>query len=178
MKHEFWEEERLEFSCTRCSACCGGAPGFVFLSLNDLASLLAHTGLEFPEFFRLYAKFVDNGTGLSVSLREKQNFECIFLGRNGCEVYEARPIQCSTYPFWQGIVDSLKDWQQESSDCPGIGIGDCVSPERIKKAILDRRLQGILSLPYGFDPSIDALPSVPEVSSLQSINSFSTEKKT
>jgi Fe-S-cluster containining protein len=40
---------------------------------------------------------------------------CIFLdtGTNQCRIYEARPTQCRTYPFWPSIVASVQDWNDE-----------------------------------------------------------------
>ena len=40
---------------------------------------------------------------------------CIFLDRstNQCRIYEARPIQCRTYPFWTPIMASVATWNAE-----------------------------------------------------------------
>ena len=40
---------------------------------------------------------------------------CIFLDKhtNQCQIYEARPTQCRTYPFWPSIVESVQDWNDE-----------------------------------------------------------------
>jgi hypothetical protein len=32
---------------------------------------------------------------------------------NQCRIYQARPIQCSTYPFWPNILESEAAWDEE-----------------------------------------------------------------
>jgi len=39
---------------------------------------------------------------------------CIFLQDDKtCSIYEARPVQCRTYPFWPRIMKSREAWRQE-----------------------------------------------------------------
>jgi len=40
---------------------------------------------------------------------------CVFLDAFGkCSIYEVRPVQCSTYPFWPSLVDRREDWEDEA----------------------------------------------------------------
>jgi len=147
----------LRFSCVKCSSCCRGAPGYVFLSKSDLARLLDCLHLDFPRFFRDYCTLVDSGIGLSVSLAEKDNYDCVFWSDRGCSIYDSRPVQCSTYPFWSNIVDSPEEWKSESARCPGIGRGELRSRHYIEDRLYERRSAGTIILEYGTDPeSIDA----------------------
>ena len=41
----------------------------------------------------------------------------------GCEVYDRRPRQCKSYPFWSANVVSREKWEKEGDACPGIGSG-------------------------------------------------------
>ena len=68
-----------------------------------------------------------------ISLKEKENYDCIFLSDTGCKVYDARPLQCRTYPFWKGIADSPESWKGEMKSCPGIGKGRCYSTKEVKE---------------------------------------------
>jgi len=47
---------------------------------------------------------------------------CIFLKNGRCSVYDARPTQCRTYPFWPGIVARQDDYWREARHCEGIAI--------------------------------------------------------
>lgn len=69
-----------------------------------------------------------------VSLTEFSNGDCTFFDpkSRGCKVYDARPLQCRTWPFWRSNVASEKDWKEVQRDCPGAGHGDLVSVEEIE----------------------------------------------
>ena len=96
------------------------------------------------EFLSLYTRDVDYGLYYLVSLKEKDNYDCIFLGENGCSIYEGRPLQCRTYPFWPSIVESRGNWESEKNSCPGIGKGTVVD----KKTILEMLDKTKNNVPY------------------------------
>lgn len=147
MDTPFWKEG-LRFECTRCSGCCRHEPGFVFLSAYDIQRLLVACGLEFRQFIDTLLRTVDIGTGNAICLKEKANNDCILWGETGCTVYESRPVQCSTYPFWQGVVESADDWAREAESCPGIGRGLMRPGERIAECLLERRVNRPLTIAY------------------------------
>ena len=129
----------LRFECTQCSFCCTGSPGYVWLSDADIDALCAFLGMDFQEFAKTFCGYVEVEGGFALSLREKAHYDCIFLEAGNCSVYTARPIQCRSYPFWEEILDSEKNWKEEAAYCPGIGKGDFVPPQRIAEAVLARR---------------------------------------
>lgn len=128
---EFWTDG-LRFTCTRCSHCCRHESGFVFLSTNDLDHLAQALAISPQECIERYCRWVPFGAVDHLSLREQPNKDCVFWRDGGCSVYEARPTQCRTYPFWSTIVDAEESWRREASECPGIGIGGVVKPEEIE----------------------------------------------
>jgi Fe-S-cluster containining protein len=81
------------------------------------------------EFIRRYCRWAPDGEGRErLSLKEKANYDCIFWS-NGCSFYEARPLQCRTYPFWPSMLSSRKIW--DAMSCPGMGRGTLHSREEI-----------------------------------------------
>ncbi|HOX33865.1 MAG TPA: YkgJ family cysteine cluster protein [Spirochaetales bacterium] len=149
--------EGLRFACARCSSCCRGGPGFVFLAKSDLSRLLGFLHLAFPAFYRDYCTLVDTGMGMALSLAEKANYDCVFWTADGCSAYEARPIQCSTYPFWPSLLDARESWEEEAAHCPGIGRGELRTRRFIEDRLYERRAAGTVVLAYGSDPeSMDA----------------------
>ena len=54
---------------------------------------------------------------------EKDNYDCI-LWENGCSLYEHRPSQCRTYPFWAWIVKDKETWDDVATECPGMRAAD------------------------------------------------------
>lgn len=85
------------------------------------------------EFFEKYCRWADYYYGDEViALQEKKNYDCI-LWDNGCSAYEARPVQCSTYPFWAWMVKDKEMWDECAKDCPGMNKGKLWTFEEIEK---------------------------------------------
>src|SRR5262249_55307052 len=127
---EPWYEDGLRFRCTRCGHCCTGAPGFVWVTEEEIADLAALRG-ECPEET---AGLYTGAVGRRRSLREKANGDCVFYDRErGCTVYAARPRQCRTWPFWESNVRTPADWAQTCRVCPGSGQGDLIPAEEITR---------------------------------------------
>jgi len=106
-------------ACASCEGrCCTGESGYIYVSRAEIEKIAALLKLTINEFGveYLFKK------GYKYSLKEQVHegsHECIFYDResNGCRIYEARPSQCISFPFWDYFktrVDELKD------ECPGI----------------------------------------------------------
>lgn len=116
-----WFEDGLRFKCTGCGQCCTGSPGYVYLSLPDLERLAAHFQLSPQEFAKQYTKDVDGQYAL---LDHADSNDCIFLKDKKCTVYEARPTQCRTFPWWIYHLREPKEWEEASKRCEGINHPD------------------------------------------------------
>lgn len=126
-----WYRDGLAFECTRCGACCTGAPGYVWVSPEEIARLAAQRGDTIPEFTRRFVRRV----GQRLSLIEKPGGDCIFWDRAaGCTVYPARPTQCQTWPFWSETIETPAAWEAVTRVCPGSGRGQWFSLEEIEAA--------------------------------------------
>src|SRR5436305_33396 len=126
-----WYRDGLAFECTRCGACCTGAPGFVWVTPEEIARLAESLGESVEQFGRTYLRRV----GHRYSLIEKPGGDCVFWSHEaGCTVYPARPTQCQTWPFWPDNLESPSDWERTTSVCPGSGRGQWFSLEEIEAA--------------------------------------------
>ena len=130
-----WYSNGLRFECTQCGNCCKnhGDYTYVYLTTPEVEAIAAKLELEAEVFLKDYCE-VENGW---VTLRMDQP-ACRFLGEdNRCGIYEVRPRQCSTWPFWR---ENLKEevWKGSVKDCcPGLDKGELTSaPEA--KAIADK----------------------------------------
>jgi Fe-S-cluster containining protein len=124
-----WYRDGLSFECTRCGACCTGAPGFVWVDAREIARLAGFLGLSVEQFSKRYVRQV----GERFSLIEKPGGDCIFWEKSaGCTVYPARPVQCQTWPFWPENIESPADWEHVESTCPGSGKGRWFSVDEIR----------------------------------------------
>jgi Fe-S-cluster containining protein len=116
----------------------------VFLSPQDLATLTQAARLTEDEFLRRYCRSVDLGLARRVSLREKPNLDCILWENSGCSRYEARPLQCRSFPFWSACVTSRQEWENHAKSCPGMGHGSIHPREEIDGWLARRLSEGFL----------------------------------
>ena len=126
-----WYDEGLKFTCTACGDCCTGAPGHVWVNQEEVSALAGLIGLhDVGEFERIYVRNV----GMRKSLREYPNGDCVFFDTETrrCGVYEARPRQCRTWPFWDSNVRTEAAWEHTCKICPGSGQGKLYSIETIE----------------------------------------------
>jgi len=140
-----WYERGLRFRCLwpECNACCSGkrGPGYVWLSVDEMHAIAQFLGKPFEQFTRNYVRQV----GSRYSLIEKPNADCIFMEKGGCSIYEVRPTQCRTYPFWHEVMAGEEAWRKESTECPGIHDRAPIVPEYEVTRLLnkDRAARGI-----------------------------------
>jgi len=126
-----WYANGLKFTCTGCGNCCTGAPGFVWVNKQEITQLAQLLGLDVDEFQELYVRRV----GVRRSLREFSNGDCVFFDPidRRCTVYEARPRQCRTWPFWSSNLKSAETWEETCQECPGSGTGKLYDLEEIER---------------------------------------------
>lgn len=125
-----WYRDGLRFECTGCGGCCSGEPGYVWVDDDEIAGMAALMKISVESFER---RFVRNEAG-GKSLVEYPDGDCIFLEPDSrrCSVYEARPVQCRTWPFWNSNLGARKDWEETCKACPGSGVGRLYSWEEIE----------------------------------------------
>ncbi|MDR2659249.1 MAG: YkgJ family cysteine cluster protein [Spirochaetaceae bacterium] len=131
MWNKTFYDDGLKFSCQRCSMCCRAGPGFVFLSREDAETISRSLNMPLNEFIQVYCRWVHWEDGQRLSLKEKTSLDCIFWDE-GCSIYEARPVQCRTYPFWEAMLASEEAWRRIGFDCPGAGNGSLVCKDFIE----------------------------------------------
>lgn len=113
----FNETKTLNFKCTGCGKCCTGSPGYVWLTDHDIQRIVDKLKISKKDFLQKYTLY-SNG---HYSLKDiAPTYDCIFYKNKRCTIYEARPKQCRTYPFWDEILSSKKNWDAEKTCCEGI----------------------------------------------------------
>jgi len=91
--------------------------------------------MDYTAFVKTWCRWVPFNPGRErLSLKEKSNFDCIFWNAN-CTVYNARPLQCRTFPFWDYVLCSPEAWENTGANCPGINNGELHSMEKIEGII-------------------------------------------
>ncbi len=129
MAEQPWFQNGLRFRCTACGDCCTGAPGFVWVNKAEIEKLAGRLGIAVDEFERKYTRKV----GIRRSLVEFPNGDCVFFDNKTrkCQVYEDRPRQCRTWPFWESNIRSEEAWRKTCEICPGSGKGQLVPVEEV-----------------------------------------------
>lgn len=124
-KKEVWYARGLRFRCTSCGNCCTGVPGYVDFSPSELEAMARYLGLVPDEFLRRYARR-RKGWWTLREIKTEESYDCIFLqreeetGRALCSIYEVRPSQCRTWPFWPENLESREAWETAAESCPGM----------------------------------------------------------
>lgn len=133
MSSEPWYEAGLAFECTQCGNCCTGSPGFVWVTETDIEQIAEYLDKPIGEIRLLYTRPARG----KVSLTEYPNGDCVFFDGQSrrCQIYPVRPVQCRTWPFWNGNVHSPEAWEATGRHCPGINRGGFVSLEEIESRL-------------------------------------------
>ena len=110
------------FDATACNSCqgrcCTGESGYIYVTRDEVHAIAELLELRVEDFIQRYLF----KKGYKYSIKERrvgESYECVFYDSeaNGCLIYQARPKQCQTFPFWEYYktrVDELK------KECPGI----------------------------------------------------------
>jgi len=129
-----WWRDGIRFQCQGSGKCCTshGEFGYVYLTKADRQRMAAHLGLKLHEFT---IKFCTKTDGYFHLTEDNKNPDCVFLREKRCGVYEARPTQCRTWPFWPEVMKA-KAWKKDVVQfCPGIGKGPIISAEEIARQL-------------------------------------------
>lgn len=124
-----WYQDGLRFACEQCGGCCRG-PGYVWLNEARIKAMADYLRMSSEEFTSKFVRRI----GARLSLTEKPDYDCVFWeGGPGCVVYDVRPRQCRTFPFWPENIESPSAWRGVGRRCPGVGHGNLYSVEQIHR---------------------------------------------
>jgi uncharacterized protein len=127
----------MRFSCTMCGNCCTGVPGYVLISEEETAALAKRFQLTVAAFIEKYTHMLSEGRSLT-ERKTRFGYDCVFLDRETipgkaiCGVYEDRPRQCRTWPFWPSNLSSRRAWQEAKRKCPGMDHGTLVPLTQVR----------------------------------------------
>lgn len=106
--------------CTTCQGnCCIGESGYIWINKQEIKNLADHLNISIEELGMQYLLKV----GYKYSLKEKKisndNYACVFfdMEKKQCSIYDVRPTQCRTFPFWEHFKNNI---QEVKDECPAI----------------------------------------------------------
>ncbi len=134
-----WIEEGLRFSCTSCGNCCKG-PGYVWVDESDIRAMAEVLEMEPDAFSRRYVRRTRGRLSLTETGPDDR---CVLLGDDDkCRVYDVRPRQCRTFPFWPEAMKKRHVFESFSEYCPGIGKGRLYTEAEIREILDDGKPTG------------------------------------
>lgn len=106
--------------CDECEGnCCIGESGYIWINKTEINKLASFLNISVDELGLKYLFKV----GYKYSLKEKklsdENYACVFfdIQTKQCSIYDVRPTQCRTFPFWDYFKKNEKEVYKE---CPAI----------------------------------------------------------
>jgi hypothetical protein len=108
-----------ESKCLECGGkCCIGDSGFIWINVDEMFILANFLQISVDE---LKNRFLEK-IGYKFSIKEKiykDGYACIFFDekQQNCGIYDARPHQCRSFPFWEYFKNNLKELEKE---CVGV----------------------------------------------------------
>ena len=119
MNQEGYSYSFNPMACECCQGrCCTGDSGYIYVTKDEILNIAELLELDVNTFVKEY--LFKKGYKYSIKeMKYNDSYECVFYNResNGCNIYDARPLQCKTFPFWDYYktrVDELK------LECPGV----------------------------------------------------------
>lgn len=113
----------FQFDPTQCASCgglcCLGDSGYVWISDDEIDRLAELLGLSLQETHDNYLYEAEHRFSIREIELANGGYACIFFDteKRRCTIYEARPEQCRTFPFWDEYF-LFKD--ETFYMCPGI----------------------------------------------------------
>eukprot|EP00978_Attheya_sp_CCMP212_P013077 scaffold32658_cov43-Attheya_sp.AAC.1 len=112
-------------SSDKCTKCCR-VDGDVWLAPEEVTNIVNYLRNENDEdvtsidtFRKKYVRAElspeDGDPSQSWMCLKRNDGACTFLDPLGqCGIYDVRPVQCSTYPFWPSLLEDPEAWEEES----------------------------------------------------------------
>ena len=107
-------------ACADCKGkCCQGASGYIWVNENNINEISAYLDINRDTFLQDYVRLIRGKMSLVERQIARDNFACVFFNTktNQCSIYEARPSQCRSFPFWDRFKNNISQIKEE---CPGI----------------------------------------------------------
>ena len=106
--------------CATCGGhCCRGESGYIWVKYHEIEKIAEKLSLSLEDFAIIYLRKVGHRYSLIEKKLKENDHACIFFDEtiNRCKIYDVRPNQCRTFPFWQQFKS---DKGEAKEQCPGV----------------------------------------------------------
>ncbi len=111
-------------ACASCGGtCCVGESGYIWISYPEIEAVAKYLDISIDAFAKSYLIRAKSRYSLREVKTENLGYACIFFDveRRLCTIYDVRPKQCRTFPFWEQFKCDTKELVKE---CPGVIIDE------------------------------------------------------
>ena len=122
----------VRFECVEgCTKCCA-IPGVVYVFRGEIPAMAEFFDMDIDSFMDEYLR---HHWADVYELDFPDQEPCMFLEDEGCAIYEVRPEQCRTFPFWPDNVKDASLWKGVKRLCPGVGRGRTYDYDEIQEIV-------------------------------------------
>jgi len=116
------------FECIQCGECCKGYGG-TYVSAADIEALAAYLKLSAETVREKYCA----PSGDRLVLVQGADGYCIFCTNKRCSIHPVKPRMCCAWPFIEGVLADVANWDAMAASCPGMKTGH--PPEEIRSCV-------------------------------------------
>ncbi len=117
------EDFNFSFDSSACASCggrcCIGESGYIWVNYPEIEAISKYLNLSVENFAKEYLIRAKNRYSLKEFKVKELGYSCIFFDTDKrlCKIYDVRPKQCRTFPFWGVFKDDTTELIKE---CPGV----------------------------------------------------------
>ena len=120
LEHKDYPYKFDEVRCSTCEGnCCIGESGYIWITKDEIDALANYKDISVEEVISNDLRKVGYKYSINEVQLSKDNFACKFfdLNKKQCGIYDVRPSQCRTFPFWDYFKERIDEVKEE---CPAI----------------------------------------------------------
>jgi len=106
-------------ACQNCSGkCCIGESGYIWVSQEEISAIALKLSLSKEAFINNYLLKIRYRFTIK-EIAYEGGHGCVFfdMEKKMCRIYDVRPQQCRTFPFWEYFKENI---DEVVTECPGI----------------------------------------------------------
>ncbi len=112
-----------KFDAIRCGSCegncCIGESGYIWITKDEIDALAKFKDISIQDVVSKDLRKVGYKYSINEVKLSDNDYACKFfdLNKKQCSIYNVRPNQCRTFPFWDYFKERIEEVKQE---CPAI----------------------------------------------------------
>ncbi len=109
-------------ACASCNGqCCRGAQGYVWLTQDNIEAIATAKNITVNELAQSAIRRVGTRYSLQECYQDDEYLCCFLDAESGqCQIYNERPEQCRSYPFWPAYAEDSENLIKLVEYCPGV----------------------------------------------------------